>query len=77
MVRLVQEARKTSGFEVSDRIALVWRADDPSGDLAVALRAHAASVAGEVLARDLTEGDPRGEVRRDGELGVSFSVARV
>ena len=27
VVRLVQEARKTSGFDVSDRIALRWQAD--------------------------------------------------
>ena len=27
VVRLVQEARKSSGFEVSDRIELVWQAE--------------------------------------------------
>ena len=39
VVRLVQEARKNSGFDVSDRIALTWQAD---GDTAAALREHGA-----------------------------------
>jgi isoleucyl-tRNA synthetase len=73
VVRLVQEARKTSGFEVSDRIVLVWQAD---GDLAEALREHADSVATEVLATELREGAPDGDVRRDEDLGLSFSVTR-
>jgi isoleucyl-tRNA synthetase len=55
VVRLVQEARKTSGFEVTDRIALRWQAD---GELAEALREHADVVAGEVLAVRFEEGDP-------------------
>jgi isoleucyl-tRNA synthetase len=46
-VRLVQEARKTTGLEVTDRIELAWSAD---GETAAALRAHAELVAGEVLA---------------------------
>ncbi len=73
-VRLVQEARKTSGFDVSDRIVLVWQAD---GEIAEALREHRDAVAREVLARELREGVPDGEVRRDDDLGLSFSVARV
>ena len=39
VVRLVQEARKSSGFDVSDRIALTWLAD---GETAEALREHGA-----------------------------------
>ncbi len=42
VVRLVQEARKTVGFDVSDRITLVWSAD---GDTAEALREHGTLVA--------------------------------
>ncbi len=84
VVRLVQEARKTSGFEVADRITLTWSADDPDGELAAALREHVEAVAGEVLATAVTEGDPAGGpasgpagVRRDDDLGLSFAVARV
>jgi isoleucyl-tRNA synthetase len=79
VVRLVQEARKSSGFDVSDRIVLVWDAD---GQVAEALHEHAPLVAEEVLAVEMTQGRP-GEsgngvpVVRDDELGLSFSVSRV
>jgi isoleucyl-tRNA synthetase len=48
VVRLIQDARKSAGLAVSDRIAVRWSASDP--DLAAALSAHAAAIAGEVLA---------------------------
>jgi isoleucyl-tRNA synthetase len=73
VVRLVQDARKTSGFEVSDRITLVWQAE---GELAAALREHAESVAAEVLATELCEGAPEGDVRRDEDLGLAFAISR-
>ncbi len=77
-VRLVQDARKSAGFSVSDRIALWWVAVDD--ELCAALREHGNSVADEVLATSLTEGAPqegtaiRGE---DLELGLTFWVRRV
>ena len=74
VVRLVQEARKNSGFEVADRINLVWRAE---GEVAEALREHAEAVAGEVLAVSVAESDPTGTVHRDEDLGLAFSVERV
>ena len=42
VVRLVQEARKTAGLEVTDRIELWWAAD--GDDVAAALREHAATL---------------------------------
>ena len=54
-VRLVQEARKTSGFDVSDRIELWWEAD---GELAQALTEHEQLLADEVLATAVTVGRP-------------------
>ena len=51
VIRLIQEARKNDGLDVTDRIALRWSARDPA-DLwpAAALTEHAALIAGEVLA---------------------------
>jgi isoleucyl-tRNA synthetase len=74
VVRMVQEARKNSGFDVSDRITLVWQAD---GDTAESLREHAGLVADEVLAVEMTEGEPAGAVVRDDDLGLAFTVTRV
>jgi isoleucyl-tRNA synthetase len=79
VVRLVQEARKTSGFDVTDRVTLRWQAD---GELAEALREHADLVAGEVLAVSFQEGAfPPGEgtegtVHHDADLGLRFGVTR-
>jgi len=77
VVRLVQEARKSAGFEVSDRVELRWRA---GGQTAEALREHAGLVADEVLAVTMRESDPADEVAtvvRDGELDLEFSVTHV
>ncbi|SDD12504.1 isoleucine--tRNA ligase [Auraticoccus monumenti] len=74
VVRLVQEARKDSGFEVSDRIRLAWSAE---GQLAGALTEHAGLVAGEVLATEMSQAEPGDGWRRDDDLGLAFSVERV
>lgn len=73
-VRAIQEARKSSGFEVSDRIALRWAA---TGETADAIRAHARLIADEVLATDVAEA-PAGEGWfADEELGFTFSVSKL
>ena len=86
VVRLVQEARKNSGFDVSDRIVLTWKA---TGETAEALRENGPLVAGEVLAVEMHEGEPVGQpvapadgtptgsVVHDPDLGLTFSVTRV
>ena len=51
VVRVIQQARKDAGLDVSDRITLVVGADGPTAD---AVRAHAAFIAGETLATELT-----------------------
>src|SRR5208282_5876431 len=53
-IRLVQEARKNDGLDVTDRIALRWSADDE--ELAAALTEHARLIAGEVLASEYESG---------------------
>jgi isoleucyl-tRNA synthetase len=48
VIRLVQEARKASGLEITDRIELWWTSRD--AELTEALEQYGAEVAGEVLA---------------------------
>jgi isoleucyl-tRNA synthetase len=50
VIRLVQEARKTDGLDVTDRIWLRWFSGDP--EVSAALTEHAGLIAGEVLAVD-------------------------
>jgi isoleucyl-tRNA synthetase len=74
VIRLIQETRKTSGFEVSDRIALTWAAE---GELAEAVRDHQELIAREVLATSMAEAESADTVTvRDDELGFGFSVFR-
>jgi isoleucyl-tRNA synthetase len=51
VIRVIQQARKDAGLDVSDRITLLVGADGALGD---AVRAHAAFVAGETLATELS-----------------------
>jgi isoleucyl-tRNA synthetase len=72
VIRLVQETRKASGFEVSDRVEMWWEAD---GDLATALTDHEATIADEVLATRVTQGKPADTAlarQHDAELGLTI-----
>ena len=73
VVRLVQEKRKASGLEVSDRIALAWAAD---GELAAALREHGDQVAQEVLATTIAEAEPADDWTTAADLGLRFTLAK-
>ncbi|GAA4208640.1 isoleucine--tRNA ligase [Actinocatenispora rupis] len=73
-IRLIQEARKSAGLDVADRIALRWEATDP--DTAAALSEHAALVADEVLAVDFARGEPAGDTVTDEGLGLRFALRR-
>ena len=77
-IRLIQEARKYSGFEVSDRIRLRWAA---TGDLAEALREHSDLISREVLSVATAEAgdlsDSAGDVATfSDDIGLSFTVVR-
>jgi isoleucyl-tRNA synthetase len=50
VIRLVQDARRAEGLDVSDRITLWWQAGDP--ELAAALAEHGKLIAAEVLASE-------------------------
>ncbi|WP_067501880.1 isoleucine--tRNA ligase [Actinoplanes sp. TFC3] len=70
-IRLIQEARKSSGLEVSDRIALRWRAT--TAETAAALQEHRDLVADEVLATDYAEGEPQwGTPFTEEAIGLTF-----
>ena len=76
-IRLIQEARKTSGLDVADRIAVRYATDAP--DLAEALRAHAALIAEEVLAVEFAEGGPEdgfGPAFEDEPLSLAFHLRK-
>src|SRR5690606_2501064 len=77
VVRVVQQARRDAGLDISDRIALVIEAAD---EVTEAVRTHGEFVAGEVLAESVTYG-PAGDDAFTGEVGdgeqVRVSVTRL
>ncbi len=74
-IRAVQDARKTSGFAVSDRITLTWAAGNPATE--AALTAHADQIATEVLAASVTTAAAGEDWFADEELGFTFTVAKI
>ncbi|WP_028647767.1 isoleucine--tRNA ligase [Nocardiopsis sp. CNT312] len=76
MVRMIQEARKRSGLEVSDRIHVWWSATDEA--VGRALAEHGEAIAGEVLADAFVAGEPGGDAYTvdSEEFGVSFGFRR-
>src|SRR5690606_21622312 len=64
VVRLLQDARKNAGLDVSDRISLAWSATNEES--AAALREHQAYVSGEVLAVAIDETGPSDDVPSTG-----------
>lgn len=76
-IRLIQEARKNSGLDVADRIALRWGAADE--EVRTALTDHATLIADEVLATDFASGDGDsgyGEEFSDEALGLTFRLRK-
>lgn len=71
-IRLIQDARKQSDFDVSDRISLVWQAD---GEMGLAMREHSAVIAEEVLATTIEAGVVDGGFH-DNEFGLTFKVTK-
>ncbi len=79
LVRIMQEARKSAGLDISDRIDLRWLVGG-SPDPADALRSYAGRVADEVLAVRLAEGAPADSAgwdrHTDVELGLQLWLRR-
>jgi isoleucyl-tRNA synthetase len=79
VIRLVQEARKNDGLDITDRIWLRWSSGNQ--ELAEALTEHAELVAAEVLAVDFGPGTgaPDGSAaaeHADADLGLTFWLGR-
>jgi isoleucyl-tRNA synthetase len=77
-IRLIQEARKNSGLDVADRIAVRWTAS--SAETAEALTAHASLISEEVLATDYAQGAPDdsfGGPFTDEALSLTFQLRKV
>jgi isoleucyl-tRNA synthetase len=72
-IRVIQEARKSSGFDIGDRVTLTWSA---TGPMVEAVRTHRAEIGDEVLATEMTEVDGA-SVFTDLELGLGFTLAKV
>ncbi|MFI9026004.1 isoleucine--tRNA ligase [Streptomyces sp. NPDC053560] len=76
-IRLIQEARKNSGLDVADRIALRWRSEDE--EVRTALADHTALISDEVLAVDFAPGDADdayGEPFTDEALSLTFRLRK-
>jgi isoleucyl-tRNA synthetase len=73
VVRFIQDARKTSGLEISDRIELWWL-EGPSAppELAEAVLDHAELISAEVLASFFVHGRPDADIapHEDADLGL-------
>jgi isoleucyl-tRNA synthetase len=78
LVRRLQEARKSRGLSLSDRVEVWWRTDDTeTGRLtAEAMHEHTAHVAEEVQATRLEPGVGQGEPETLHELGLSFWLSK-
>jgi len=75
-INLFNNARKERGFEVSDRVRVVWAAD--ADGLAHALEEHGSMIAREILATGFSRGTPEGTVASSdlGEGTLRYAIER-
>jgi isoleucyl-tRNA synthetase len=74
VTRLIQDARKTSGLDISDRISVTWESEN---DLTIsALNSHADLVSSEVLATTWTQGQVVEPTASDDELGLKVLITK-
>jgi isoleucyl-tRNA synthetase len=80
VVRLIQDARKNAGLEVTDRVELWWRVGGSPAP-AEAIRRHSALIAADVLAAAMHEGEPGADESAfqatDDLLGLHIWLRRV
>jgi isoleucyl-tRNA synthetase len=71
VIRFIQEARKTNGFDISDRIRISWNAPD---DIASAVHAARDHISTEVLATEFTRDAAMPTL--EGELGFNAQLQK-
>ena len=71
VIRLIQERRKSDGFDISDRIHIRWSAP---AELVATINANIDHISDEVLALSMTEDETVEKV--ESELGVNISLAK-
>jgi isoleucyl-tRNA synthetase len=75
VVRLIQEGRKSAGFEVSDRIKVSWSA---SGQTLEAIKEYEGAIRDEVLATSFVESPNQpADALRDEEIDFACTLTRV
>jgi isoleucyl-tRNA synthetase len=74
VTRLIQDARKSSGLDISDRIVVTWESDVET--TATALTLHAELVASEVLATTWAQGVVANPTASDEELGLKILIEK-
>ena len=74
VTRLIQDARKSSGLDISDRIVVTWESDSEA--TVAALTSHAELVASEVLATTWSQGTVAEPTATDEELGLKVLIAK-
>jgi isoleucyl-tRNA synthetase len=74
VTRLIQDARKSSGLDISDRIAVTWESKNET--TISALTSHAELVASEVLATTWVQGSVTSPTASDEELGLTVLIVK-
>lgn len=75
IIRIIQEARKNSGFEITDRITVSWSSTD--SDVRTTFVDHGADIAAEVLATQLAEESDTEAIEIASDLPVELRLQRV
>jgi isoleucyl-tRNA synthetase len=75
VTRLIQDARKTSGLDISDRISVTWSATSP--ETTAALLAHGQMIATEVLATSWNQGEVTQATAQDEDLAIQVNIEKV
>jgi len=74
VTRLIQDARKSSGLDISDRIIVTWESDNET--TISALTSHANLVASEVLATEWAQGSVVTPTASDEELELKVLIVK-